>query len=527
MNDLIQRIGHAYDELPYQSAAFAQSAPEHLQAVAHLFGLRAPSPERARVLELGCAAGGNLLPFAARWPNSRSIGVDLSAVQVQAGRELVAELRLGNLDLRQLSITDIGEGFGKFDYIVCHGVYSWVPAQVQEAILRVCANHLADDGVAYVSYNTYPGWKVKEIVRDAMILRGGGRESAQEKLGYARGMIEFMHETARPGSVLKQTLDEHIELIRTGQSHYLTHEFLELCNAPCYFHQFMQRAKASGLNYLAESAIASMFVGNYGARAAAALLRECGDQESLEQMLDFLDNRTFRQTLLVRAGRRASYRLTRPRLLDLHIAGAFAIDGGSGPDEGAQTYRALHNQHRFRVATPATREVLRRLNEAAPATLPVRELLKHTAGGSAEVAGAVLNLVEFLLINGAVRFRLAPLTCGRADQLEPCVDAAVRRLAQRQAGARSPLPVTLFNRWHDALPEPGPVDLAVLPLLDGLTSRATLIGEVRARNAAGQIHFLREGAEIVEPDARAAAAVEHVDAALLRFERMALLAPAD
>jgi len=93
---------------------------------------------------------------------------------------------LGNIELQAMDLSEIDASFGQFDYIICHGVYSWVPAKVQEAIMRICADNLAPDGVAYLSYNTYPGWKAREIVRDAMILRGGPRDAPAEKLAYAR-----------------------------------------------------------------------------------------------------------------------------------------------------------------------------------------------------------------------------------------------------------------------------------------------------------------------------------------------------
>lgn len=293
MSDIEKKIGTSYDQLPYHSVAFTQSAPEHLHAVAHLFGVQAPDPETARVLELGCAAGGNLLPFAVRNPRASALGVDLSEIQVESGKSLIADLKLSNIELRRMSIADIGPKLGRFDYIICHGVYSWVPEDVQDAILRVCKENLNDNGVAYVSYNTYPGWKAKEVIRDAMILRGGARDSASEKLGYARGMIDFLHDHARPGSVLKQTLDDNIATIRNGPEYYLHHEFLELCNSPCYFREFAAKAKAQGLSYLAESGVMEMFASNYGESASGPLLRECTDQESLEQMLDFLNNRSF------------------------------------------------------------------------------------------------------------------------------------------------------------------------------------------------------------------------------------------
>ena len=90
-----------YDDLPYLSLPIAFTQPTHLVALATLHGLAAcPDPERARVLELGCASGGNLLPLAARWPMARFLGVDLSARQIADGNRRIQYFQLENVTLR-------------------------------------------------------------------------------------------------------------------------------------------------------------------------------------------------------------------------------------------------------------------------------------------------------------------------------------------------------------------------------------------------------------------------------------------
>src|SRR5262245_44043390 len=157
-----------YDELPYESNPFAETHPDALATAATLFGLDPPLVEACRVLELGCASGGNLLPMAEALPGSHFVGLDLSRCQIEDGRQIVQALGLPNLELCHLSITDVGPDFGPFDYILCHGVYSWVPPAVQDKILEICSRHLTPQGVAYISYNTYPGWRAKAILRDLL-----------------------------------------------------------------------------------------------------------------------------------------------------------------------------------------------------------------------------------------------------------------------------------------------------------------------------------------------------------------------
>lgn len=460
MSTLIERIGKSYDEMPYTSSAFPATAPEHLRAVAHLFGLDAPPPERARVLELGCAAGGNLIPFAVRHPQAEVVGVDLSPVQIEAGQRAIAAMGLENLRLLQGNIAEIGDSLGQFDYIICHGVYSWVPDDVRAAILELMGAQLAPDGVAHVSYNTYPGWKAKEIVRDAMMLHGGHRDTPVDRLAYARSMIEFLHEQAPAQSVLAKVMQEHIDIVQGDRGYYVAHEYLELCNAPCYLRDFVAAANASGLAYLGDSFVGIMFGGNYGDASQALINEAQGDQVLLEQMADFLKNRTFRNTLMVRADRtdRISRRLDPARLSRLHLAGSF-----EPVDEAGQHWTMPEGASVTTVYTPQ-RNLVEKLRAAWPATVAMAELVE---GLDVDDTAQTLSFVSDLVTAGAVRFRCEPVRGGVIDAL-PEVHPALRRLVELDDA-----PIRLCNEWHRVVTL-GPAERFMLPRLDGRTSHAEL-----------------------------------------------------
>lgn len=224
VDDAVDRLRADYDTAPYESHAFPQSAPGHLAAIAYLFGFAPPEVATARVLEIGCASGGNLIPFAAEHPQAHVVGIDLSQVQIDEGRRRVQVLGLENLELLQGDIAQMDLAtLGQFDYIVSHGVYSWVPDNVQDAILSAFRKLLVPDGVAYISYNVYPGWKAKEIVRDAMLMRSGGRETPEERVAYARGMITFLEDVAPADSVLATVLADYKVIAASSKDYYLLH----------------------------------------------------------------------------------------------------------------------------------------------------------------------------------------------------------------------------------------------------------------------------------------------------------------
>src|SRR5579884_2024888 len=182
----------SYDDIPYVSNPFLQSHPDRLATIATLFGLSIIRVDRCRVLELGCASGGNLLPMAQSFPESTFIGIDYSARQIADGQKFVEKLGLKNVQLKCLSILDITPEFGSFDYIICHGVYSWVPPPVQEKILDICRRNLTPNGIAYVSYNTYPGWHMRGMIRDMMLYHASHFTEPLTKVRQARALLDFL-----------------------------------------------------------------------------------------------------------------------------------------------------------------------------------------------------------------------------------------------------------------------------------------------------------------------------------------------
>lgn len=520
-----QDISDTYTEVPYHSDAFSQSCPENLEAVATLFGL-APAPSAtARVLELGCASGGNILPYAARNPDSTCIGIDLVELQIQQGQAIVEAAQVSNLSLITLSIEDVDASFGLFDYIVCHGVYSWVPASVQDAILRICKNNLSPRGVAYISYNTYPGWKTKEIVRDAMLLRAGAGKSAQEKLGRAKGMVEFMHQRANPDSVLKAVLNEALPMLEKSGDHYLTHEYLELCNAPCYFKDFLNRADAYGLSYLAEAQPQIMFANNFGEHIAGPLLAELShSQIELEQYLDFVVNRAFRQTLIIPSafGSNLQYAVSHAPFESLHYAGIFEPEQTDRP--GTISVRSVCNGVSLHISDTIQQAAIEALHAAYPSTLSFEQLLittqTVTQRNVTECTEQLRRFLEFLLVSGAVRYRAQAVVAARTPSEKPVALPLERLKAQRLPLVPVRYPVS--NLWHDALIL-DPIEHCLIAALDGTKDRDALAKHLRQSALRGQLHFLENG-EIITDSGQ----IEHhsqinVDPALERLAHKGLL----
>ncbi|MCP5144424.1 MAG: methyltransferase regulatory domain-containing protein [Gammaproteobacteria bacterium] len=464
---------NSYDQMPYESVPFAQTHPDHLAALATLFGLQAPQLPGCRVLELGCAAGGNLIPLAEQIPGVELVGVDASERQITDGRGICSQLNLGNIALVAASIEAIDDSYGEFDFIICHGVYSWVPAAVQRAILRVCRERLRPNGIAYVSYNTLPGWRMRGTIRDLMRHHALKFPAPATQVAQARAMLDFLAQAAPAADAAYSTLlRRELEQLRGMPDSYIFHEHLEAENEPVYFNEFVARATDAGLRYLAESELGAMLMADLPRDVARVVKQLAPDAIEEQQLLDFIRNRAFRQSLLVRADQPASAAFQIERLTALYLSSplreAPATAGhGSGPFQFG-----VNGSHTVSTTEPLTRAALQTLGDTWPENLPWHELLAIAGRRSGYDAQAIAAATETLLIDllrcfgsGLLSLHTGPLAC-TANPGEYPRASALARWHAAHGHAVPTLRHTLMK-----LDEP---HRAFLGWLDGTNSRAML-----------------------------------------------------
>ncbi|MES2215483.1 MAG: class I SAM-dependent methyltransferase [Pseudomonadota bacterium] len=287
-----------YDETPYTSFPFKYTRPEHLRAVGMLFGMNPPEVETARVLELGCSSGGNIIGFASTFPKAKVIGVDLSNVQIEEGKQIIKALGLKNIELKAMSIIDIDKSFGMFDYIISHGVLSWVPEVVRSKILEISKTHLSPQGIAYISYNTLPGWNMARTTRDMMQFHSALFGDIKDQVAQSRLFLNFVKDAlAGTQSPYEKFLEAEAGHLQNQSDYYLRHEHLSPENTQFYFHEIVDMAKKQGLTYLSDTNVASMYIGNLPEKARSKL-SAITDIVRAEQYMDFINNRRFRCSLL-------------------------------------------------------------------------------------------------------------------------------------------------------------------------------------------------------------------------------------
>lgn len=477
----------AYDEVPYPSLSYAQTHPDRLATIATLLGLQPAPVTHCRVLELGCAGGGNLLPMAQGLPGSEFVGLDVSQAQITAGQAALQALGLANLTLTQMDILDIPAELGQFDYIIAHGIYSWVPSQVRDKVLQVCQDHLAPQGVAYVSYNCYPGWHMMGIIRDAMLYRTRDTSDPAQKAIQAREMLDFMSESVPAdnsafGAFLQSYthfLQGELKGVSSRGNAFLLHDELEHVNDPVYFAQFAQHAAEHGLQYLAEAEFADVFPKGFSDTTLETLQHLAHNIVEMEQYLDYLRSRMFRQTLLCRAERLVNRTLSVNQLNRLWVASrSQPVNKMPNLRDVAPEQFRSSNGSTLTTDHPVSKAALLYLSEIYPRAASLGELLAAARSAvdapDEKLADDATGLQANLLKAYTYSAQLVEL-----HTYMPAIaqEASARPIASPVARLEARESAIVTNAWHERV-HLAPMDQQLLMLLDGTRDAQTLAEQV-------------------------------------------------
>ncbi|MEM6295187.1 MAG: class I SAM-dependent methyltransferase [Myxococcota bacterium] len=272
----------------YADRPVAQTHPSVLFEVARRWGIEPGPSTRARVLEIGCAHGVNVIAMAARMPEATFVGVDVDAAAVGVGRRRIEELGLRNVQLHAVDLAAFEAEASSFDAIVAHGVFSWVDEDTRAALWRLLARALSPAGIAYLSYNVRPGDGIREVLRMAVAISDASPASALEALREAPGL----QATHRGKAVLAE-----IDAALSYGENYVAHEYATAHHQAFSVSEVWETAEAHGLHYVDDVAPMGIQPEAFAIAAAEACARH-EDRRAAEQMLDLAVVRQFRATLL-------------------------------------------------------------------------------------------------------------------------------------------------------------------------------------------------------------------------------------
>lgn len=400
-------------------------------------------------------------------PEARFVGIDISARQIEIAKERARALELQNTTLLPIGIEEAGALEGPFDYIICHGVYSWVPDHVRTAILDLCRKKLAPQGLAFISYNALPGWYFRKAVRDMMVYHGRYFPDRDERTTQARALVDFVADATEQLSADTPSVQLHHHavsavrnLIESFPDYYVVHEFMESDNEAFYLHQFAERVGEHGLQYVGDADFASMVSYNLPAEIAQTLERISVTNIAMEQYRDFVMNRAFRHSIVCHSDVQLERTVDPSVAFDLWYGMADRVRAGS------DDLTSLHGADGRTVtitAEPALR-VLRFLSERYPQATHFNQLFDEAGGESDRESFGQLLLT--LLAQHVVEVTTVPFDLGNRKPSKP--------IAWPPAVLFSAEATSVPTRTHQSL-NVNRAGRTLMPLLDGSRDDAAVM----------------------------------------------------
>ena len=400
-----QALSHnPYDELAYRCLPIEWTAPERLSLTSILHGGPRPHAGGYRVLELGCGDGANLLPLALYRSRSQFVGVDGAASQITLAEERRRSLGLGNVSFVHADFRLAAECVdGEFDYIIGHGIFSWVPDDARDALLALCRSRLCDGGLLYLNYNSLPGWSIRGIVRDFLMAQTAGSGGLLERAREAQAVAARVAASFEAPSSEVEThpyarlMANEFHFVGEHDPSYVAHEYLSQHNRAYWRSDFLQVMRAQGFDVVADADFnypSGRLPIDLGSRLSS--LRVVG--RAVEDTIDLLCYRQLHSPILARGP-------SRRREATLDEFGSLCVASCLRPVPGDGDGWFEHGPSGFQVEArePTMQAALARLEPLWPRGLPVATMFDDVA--------RVREDLTLLHRNGLIELRLGEPDC--------------------------------------------------------------------------------------------------------------------
>lgn len=484
-------MANRYDEVPYPGRVFPATHPDHLAVIATLFGMAPAPPGHCRVLELGCGDGGNLIPMAYELPHSEFTGIDLASRPIRQGREDIECLGLRNIELIEGDLADFAPRNGPFDYIIAHGLYSWVPADVREKIWQIIAAHLTPQGVAYLSYNACPGGLFRDAVRQILLYHVRDIPTPGEQISEARKLLAYLAGLSSHDDEFRAFLSRESKDLNSRSASAVYHDYLSPESQPFWLHEVVASAAAYGLQYLGDADLQLMQMQCIPAPQPGLPRFPTPEADFLtrEQYADIVLCRRFRRTLLCRS------EVTLDRSLSPELVRRFELASPLAPstpepslDESSRVEFSAHQTGSITTNYPLGKAALLELSAIWPASIAFEALYERASRRlgeqlSEETRSDLAKFLWRLASAGVVELHLHHFSFSALAGDRPVASPVARLWAERDA--------LVPNLRHRAIEMATPRAKQLLLLLDGTRDRPALAAEMEA--SADEIeHGLRE-----------------------------------
>ena len=424
-------------------------APAWLDLTALIGGFAAPSHGGAfSWCDLGCGQGVTVAALAASYPDGQFHGIDALGDHIAHARRLASATSIGNAVFHQADFRAAADlGLPRFDYIVAHGVYSWVGPSARRDLRDFVDRHLKPGGLFYVSYNALPGrimdLPFQRLVR--MLGESGSGDSA-ERVADALSFCGRLLALGAPALALSPMARDMSGGRQSHGARYLAHELMGADWMPMGVAEVRADMATIGLVPAGSAVIAENFDFYMLGKRARRLLAGIAEPDLRETVRDVLINRSFRRDVFIREGRSLDRRDQRRGLFDQQFA--------LGPPSSARRFQMQTPAGLVTFDNPVVRALLKalrggpvrlaelRLGEVSKGDLLASALVLAAAGSIMPVGrggGAVATFNREILarLEGPDETRVLVLPSGGATRVPRKVLLHLRDGAPKLASAWS------------------------------------------------------------------------------------------
>jgi predicted O-linked N-acetylglucosamine transferase (SPINDLY family) len=355
--------------------------PEHIRAVAHLYGHETEKVNAARVLVLGCREGLDLLPYANKWPMATVVAVELASENYFDKHKVLSEVAPKNLHLLSLNLPDLlNVDIGCFDYIIISNSFSMLSSDLTDAILEYSDRHLNEQGVIVFDWWCLPGIQTRQTVRDSILLHASLAESLNEQIATAKTFLAAMYSSIDEHGPVKNAYYEELMQANLISDDLFEHHFLSPTYSDSYLIDFNARIEKIGLEYIGDLKPNTETPEFYDDMQASLQNAMAGTSNKVlqQQYLDFSTNRKERLSILAKKNTtlKISNTPNYEKIKDFSWAGSFRRSINANGNVENKVFS--HDGKSVIANDTVTLGILDILSEAWPNSLTFEQLLFHT-----------------------------------------------------------------------------------------------------------------------------------------------------
>jgi len=419
--DMSATVQGLYDSREYPPMSHPATHPAVAGVAAAIAGLPVAAPAVASVLEIGCAAGWNLLPMAMAHPQAEHLGIDFAPQAVAVAKEVAAAAGIGNVVFERADFREWCPG-RTFDHVIAHGVYSWVDAPARQILLERCRQALAPAGIACVGFNTLAGWtlrrQVVEVARAVAVTLGDDPSAPLATLDLLeRALPEATPHAGYLGWILA-------DMRAKGRRLLPFDDFAPVCDA-CSLSGFAAAAGAAGLRLLGEATLAGNLPEGVDAGPLSGLE---GNPWLLQEACDMLGGRSHRVMVVCRDDAPVADGVTTEVLGGMAVR---SLGGGAVRDGGVELVDGA-GEPRGAAEGSMAAALFTTLAGYSPACVPVAKLLEALSGKTAATPAQVCGWLFDAARAGLVELRTEPVMPCAMPPERPWLDPLRREAARRR-----------------------------------------------------------------------------------------------